>query len=91
MIILTIRQGVKGIARKGGIYVKSIYVGKEAKIIKGKCAGLSGIVVGANSITKKISIELESGSMNNPNILRRREIMNTYNMGDPILETVVAL
>lgn len=42
--------------------MKSVFVGKEATIIKGKCAGLSGTVVGANSVTKKISIELESGS-----------------------------
>lgn len=39
-----------------------VFVGKNATILKGKCAGITGLVVGANSVTRKVELEIESGN-----------------------------
>lgn len=47
---------------KGGIELKSIFVGKEATIIDGDCAGITGMVVGANSLENTVEIRVEPGT-----------------------------
>lgn len=42
--------------------MKSIFVGKEATIIDGNCAGITGMVVGANSKKNTVEIEVEPGT-----------------------------
>lgn len=42
--------------------MKSIFVGKEATIIDGNCAGITGIVVSANSVENTVEIRVESGT-----------------------------
>jgi hypothetical protein len=42
--------------------LKSVVIGKEATITKGKHAGTTGIIVGANNITRKITIETNQGT-----------------------------
>jgi hypothetical protein len=37
--------------------LKSVFVGVEATIIKGKCAGITGMVVGADSQNAEIKVE----------------------------------
>lgn len=37
--------------------MKSVFVGKEATIISGKCTGITGMVVGADSNTAEIRVE----------------------------------
>lgn len=42
--------------------MKKVFVNKEATILNGKCAGITGIVVGANSVENTVEIEVESGT-----------------------------
>lgn len=42
-------------AGKEEVNLKSVFVGKEATILSGKCAGITGMVVGADSNTAEIS------------------------------------
>jgi hypothetical protein len=42
--------------------MKSVFVGKEATIAIGKCAGISGMVVGANSEKNTVEIHVEKGT-----------------------------
>ncbi len=39
--------------------MEKVFVGKEATILKGKCIGITGMVVGANSIENIVEIEVE--------------------------------
>jgi len=41
---------------------KSVFVGKEATIIDGACAGITGMVVGANSRKNTVEIRVEPGT-----------------------------
>ena len=42
--------------------MKSIFVGKETTIVDGNCAGITGMVVGANSKKNTVEIEVEPGT-----------------------------
>lgn len=44
-------------AGKEEVNLKSVFVGKEATILSGKCAGITGMVVGADSNTAEIRVE----------------------------------
>ena len=47
---------------KGGNVLKSVFVGKEATIIDGNCAGIKGMVVSANSVENTVEIRVEPGT-----------------------------
>ncbi|MCE5220156.1 MAG: hypothetical protein LLF98_02515 [Clostridium sp.] len=42
--------------------MNKVFVGKEATILNGKCAGITGMVVGANSEDKMVEIRVEVGT-----------------------------
>jgi len=44
------------------ITMTKVFVNKEATILNGKCAGISGMVVGANSVENTVEIEVEEGT-----------------------------
>lgn len=39
--------------------MKSVFVGKNATILNGKCSGITGLVVGADSKDHTVEIEIE--------------------------------
>lgn len=39
-----------------------VFVGKEATVLNGKCAGITGMVVGADSESKEVEIRVEVGT-----------------------------
>jgi len=42
--------------------MNKICVGKEARILTGKCAGIVGLVVGANSLDHSVELKIEDGN-----------------------------
>ena len=42
--------------------MEKVFVGKEATVLNGKCAGVTGMVVGADSESKTVEIRIEVGT-----------------------------
>jgi hypothetical protein len=42
--------------------MKKVFIGKEATVLNGNCAGIAGMVVGANSEDRTVEIRVETGT-----------------------------